>query len=81
MKTLKMVPDKWACTLEECPAGFFTADDELCLKTEYSATLNKVEGQVEAYCCTGEVFWGGTSDIAVRAKIIVQPVVAQWEDE
>ena len=81
MKKMIIVPYSWLCTLAECPAGFFVIDDELCFKTQYPTTLNQVKGQIDAYCFNGSVFWGGTSDIKIRANIIVQPVVVQWEDD
>lgn len=66
MQTLKIVPDGWPCTLEECPPGFFVCEKQLCFKTEY--------GQNECYNSAGETFCGEKTEY-------VQPVVAEWQNE
>ena len=66
MKTLKIVPDGWPCSLLECPPGFFVCDGQLCFKTEY--------GDCECYNSAGETFCRENS-------IEVQPVAAEWQDE
>lgn len=77
MIQLFIEPDGWPCTLEECPAGFFTFGDTLCLKTSYSReTLDGFD--IEVFCDGGSVFWGSTDKRIDRLKLIVQPVRAQW---
>ena len=71
MRTLKLVPNGWPCTLRECPPGCFVFDEEVCFKSDY--------GQ-DAYCDGGSYFWGGTSDKEARAELIVQPVSPVWEE-
>ena len=74
MKRLTITPEGWwPCALYKCPPGFFIYNDRLCFKTEY--------GSDEAYCDSGEVFWGGAVDKENRKKLIVQPVIAVWEEE
>ena len=67
---LEIKPDGWECTLENCPPGLFMYNEELCFKTEY--------GAIEAYCDTGEKFWGGCSDETSLAKLKVQPLKYEW---
>lgn len=86
MKCMTLKPDGWTCTLAECPPGFFVFQDDLYLKTEYSATLNSVEGEPEAYCSSGEVFWGGAKGVngvetcKIRRQLVVQPVLVHWQE-
>jgi len=77
MKKLVLKPEGWACTLEECPAGLFVFNDSICFKSEYRTD----EGQLEAYNEAGEFFWGGTKTYSERAKLVVQPVISEWEDK
>ena len=77
MKRLELKPEGFPCTLDECPPGFFLREDSLCFKSEYHT-----DQKADAYCDTGEYFWGGTNDVSARGKLIVQPVVYEWiEDE
>lgn len=71
MKHMFVRPDGWECKLSECPPGFFVFHEELCLKTEY--------GTNEAFCSTGERFWGGTKTEIELGQLIVQPVKASFE--
>lgn len=73
-KNLIIRPSDWPCTLMECEPGFFTFNDSLCFKTEYSVT-----GRIEAYNCAGEYFWGGVSTEKEREKLIVTPCHPEWE--
>lgn len=75
MKILKLVPDGWPCTLGECPPGPFIYNGNLGFKTEYTNN-----GDIEVFCETGEYFWAGTNVAEERNKIIVQPVIAKWEE-
>jgi hypothetical protein len=68
-KKLVMVPEDFAIPFSECRPGFFVIEDELFLKSEYGE---------EAYCSSGEAFWGGASNKEDRAKIKVIPVTAEW---
>lgn len=64
------------CTLDQCPPGLFLFDGSLGFKSEYS-TKNDRAGkyQCDAFVvASGEYFWGGTSDVDARAKLIVEPV-------
>lgn len=63
MKTLKIVPDNWPCSIFDCPPGFFVYKDQLCFKTEY--------GDCECYNSIGETF---CKDNTTE----VQPVVTEW---
>jgi hypothetical protein len=69
MKRYVIVPDGWPCTLAACPAGSFVYQDTLCFKSEY-----RVCGKIEAFCKSGEFFWGGTETEEDRAALVVQPV-------
>lgn len=73
-KVLKLEPDGFPCRFEDCPPGFFLDGDEVCLKTEYSGPGN-------AYCSSGETYWGGTSDKAERDAKIIQPLKEKWDTE
>ena len=75
MKRLILSPVGWPCSFQECPPGPFLFKNNLCHMTEYSNN----EGKRDAYCETGEYFWGGTSTVEARSKLIVQPLVAEWE--
>jgi hypothetical protein len=73
MKHLVIVPNGWPCRLDVCPPGPFTFHDDLCWKTEY--------GQDEAYCESGEVFWGGVHTKEERCALIVQPCLSEWQED
>ena len=60
MKTIKIIPNDWSCTLEECPPGFFWYGNDLCFKSEYNN---------ECYCSSGEYF--ALRDILVQPVAIV----------
>jgi hypothetical protein len=60
-------------TLAECPIGLFlSANNELCLKTEYGNN----EGRIDAYIVSsGEFFWGDAPQtIASQRQQLVTPV-------
>lgn len=71
---LVIVPDGWPTTLDRCPPGFFVFDGFLCLKSEYMT-----DGKHDAYCESGEYFWGGAKSTDERAALIVQPCRAEWQ--
>lgn len=51
--------------------GLFYHGSELCVKTEYRTE----RGAIEAYIVSsGEFFWGGTDQVALQRRILVQPV-------
>ena len=89
VKRVKVVPHGWPCTFDECPPGLFatvdirTGDVSLGLMTEY--TQDRPDGserQRDAYVVdSGEYWWGGTSTVAERGKVIVQPCVTETSDE
>ena len=56
--------------LVDCPPGFFVWHSYLCFKSEYRTK----SGRIEAYCDTGEFFWGGTTRHSDREAIVVTPV-------
>ena len=59
-------------TFERIPkGGLFFDGDTLVLKTEYN-TENHGGIQEDAYIVgSGEYYWGGTSDVKIRAKLKV----------
>lgn len=69
MQRLEMKPDGFPLKLKECPPGFFLFNDSICFKSEYGD---------DAFCDSGEYFWGGTSDKKDRGELIVQPLVYEW---
>lgn len=76
MKKLIIKPDGWPCTLAECPPGFFVFEGWLGFKSEYGDDSDKME----VFNSGGEAFWGGVSGHEARAALVVQPVVAEWEE-
>ena len=77
MKKLIMVPNGWKCVFRQCPPGFFVYHNALCMKSEYKSE----ELGDEAYCESGEAFWGGTDNKNDRDNLEVQPVAPKWVDE
>ena len=69
----KLVEERSFVPLRSCPSGpFETKAGNLGFKTEYSIE----HGAVTAFCMeSGEFFWGGTSDPAMQAQVLVRPVV------
>lgn len=65
MKRLVLNPAGWPCRLAECPSGLLVHEGELRLKTAYA----------EHYLGSGDA-WG-----YAKPDLIVQPVVAKWEEE
>lgn len=63
---IEMKPDNFECTLAECPPGLFLFGDMIGLKSEY--------GDCEAYCDSGEAFWGGTDNPKDQKKLKVIPL-------
>ncbi|BDA85440.1 hypothetical protein Sa4125_29820 [Aureimonas sp. SA4125] len=64
MKRLVLNPAGWTCPLGECPPGPLVHDGELFFKDDY-----------------GQHFLdNGDSWATARGDIVVQPVVAEWED-
>lgn len=72
-KHLILKPFGWPTTFRDCPPGLFVFNGGVCLKSEY--------GEGESFCESGEVFWGGTSTPNERANLVVQPVIAEWQEE
>ena len=88
MKILIAKPDGWTCTFGECRPGFFMmvpapeasqSIEGVFLKTEYSS--NEEPDKFDAYCDSGEYFWGGMPDCNVKERnaLMVQPVIMVWE--
>lgn len=73
MKKLLIEPAGWPCSLAQCPPGFFVFNERLCLKSEY--------GIADAYCESGEIFWGGAKTDEERLALQVQPVTYAWKEE
>lgn len=69
--TILIEPDGWPTTLAECPPGHFWFGNDLCFKSEY-----RTDGNIEAFCSSGEYFWGGTESHKDREALMVQPVKA-----
>jgi len=65
MSELKMLPDGWPVDIEDCPAGFFVYEKQLCFKNEY--------GNDGIFNSAGEYF--------CPRGIKVQPVIYQWIEE
>lgn len=57
--------------LKDAPVGlFYSADGELCLKTNYNYPWG-----IDAYVVrTGEIFWGTAVEISERGELDVTPV-------
>ena len=72
MKKIDFKPSGFECSLDECPPGFFLFRDEICLKTEY--------GPCEAFCSSGEAFWGGVELKEEVAKLKVIPLEYEIEE-
>jgi len=69
MKRLVLMPNGWACTLEECPPGLFIFNKQVCFKSEYHNN-----GNVEAFNNSGEY-------LSINQKEIVQPVDYEWQED
>lgn len=79
MKKMVLVPDNWACSIEECPPGpfaYFYCEENnpesvpntfLGFKSQYHTN-----GKIDAYCVSGGVYCG-------TGKVI--PLVVKWEEE
>lgn len=74
IKQIKLIPYGFQCALTECPPGFFLFHDEVCFKSEYLTGISP-----DAYCSSGEYFWGGTNLSIERDKRIVQPLKIEVE--
>lgn len=73
-RILAIKPDGWPCRFADCPPGFFTDGESLCLKSEYHGE----DGFAEAFNEAGEYYWGGATDKNERDALIVQPCVPAW---
>jgi len=69
-KTIMIEPEGWKCKFKDCRPGFFVFDEMLFLKSEY--------GGGEAYCDSGESFWGGVETKEEMLELMVQPVTYRW---
>jgi hypothetical protein len=72
MKKLIIEPKGWPCAVSELASGFFVYNGALCLKTAYGE---------DAYCESGEAFWGGVNSKEQREKLLIQPVKPKWVEE
>lgn len=73
-RRLTLNPEGWPLPFAECPPGFFVVLDggAACFKSEYGG---------DAYCESGEAFWGPAPQTKEsRAACVVQPVVPVWEE-
>ena len=66
MKRITIVPEGWACMIEECPPGFFWYDNALGFKSEYSTKRPDGTYTMDAFCDSGEFF--------MPREVEVQPV-------
>lgn len=69
MKSIAIIPEGWACKIEECRPGYFMYKDLLCFKSEYGAN----EGGIEAFNVAGEYF--------MPRNVYVQPVTYEIKEE
>lgn len=76
MKRPIFKPRDFECTLEQCPPGFFIKGEMIGLKSEYCSS----DGFIEAYCDSGEYFWGGVDSKIERNKVMVTPLYYEWEE-
>lgn len=72
-------PHKRRVRFKNCPVGLFMHGDTIALMTEYATerwTDDVISGvNRDAYIVSsGEYFWGGTSDGAVRDELMVTPL-------
>ncbi len=77
MKKLDLKPSGFKCKLSECPPGLFLCGDDVGLKTEYLDD----KGNPEAYCDSGEYFWGDANKGGNAKDTMVLPLIAEWVDE
>ena len=77
MKKLELKPDGFPCPLRECPPGLFLCGEDVGLKSEY----RNERGETEAYCESGEFFWGDANKGGTAEETIVQPLIAEWTEE
>lgn len=59
--------------LKNCPPGLFIFKGRLGFKTEYGD-----ENGSEAFCASGEYFWGGTRNAKSRGELMVVPVCVDF---
>lgn len=74
MKTLELTPSGFPCRLAECPPGFFLCGEDLGFKSEYKTA----KGNSEAFCESGEAFWGDANKGGKADDTIVQPLESRW---
>lgn len=77
MKRLELKPDGFPCKLSECPPGLFLCGETVGLKPEYATK----EGKSEAYCESGEYFWGDANNGGTANGTMVQPLSSYWIEE
>lgn len=77
MRKLELKPDGWPCKLKECPPGLFLCGETVGLKSEYKSE----NGNSEAFCDSGEAFWGDANRGGTADDTIVQPLIAEWIEE
>lgn len=77
MKRLELKPAGFKCKLRECPPGLFLCGDEVGLKSEY----RNEQGNSEAYCESGEFFWGDANKGRNADDTLVIPLTVEWVDE
>lgn len=70
MKRLELKPDGFPCKLIECPPGLFLCGNDVGLKTKYKSD--------EAFCESGESFWGDANKGGKAGDTIVQPLISEW---
>lgn len=61
------------CSLRACPHGFFLFGEGMCFKSEYG-TASQGKAYADAYCASGEAFWGGKNTYEQRDRLQVRPV-------
>jgi hypothetical protein len=77
MKRLVMVPEGWPCKLKEAPCGPFVWDDMLCFKSDHKDENRRIM----AFGEFGVSLWYSAGGFVPMDDLMVQPVVAKWEDD
>lgn len=71
MKKMMLVPDGFACSIEECPPGPFAYGTGIEYSLGFKSEYKTKQGKIEAYCESGEFYCG-------EDKVI--PLVVRWEE-
>lgn len=67
---IELIPDGFPVPLCECPEGPFLYGDMVGFKSEYGSN----NGKIDAFCESGEYFWGGTKVPLEQRRLMLQPL-------